>query len=71
MKLCVLGAGAWGTALAASWAPHHAVTLWGRNAADVDAMRASKLNARYLPAARCPPRFNSVPISTARWPLPN
>jgi glycerol-3-phosphate dehydrogenase (NAD(P)+) len=54
MKLSVLGAGAWGTALAASWAPHHAVTLWGRNAADLDAMRASRLNARYLPGCTLP-----------------
>jgi glycerol-3-phosphate dehydrogenase (NAD(P)+) len=54
MKLSVLGAGAWGTALAASWAPHHAVTLWGRNAADLDAMRASRLNARYLPGCPLP-----------------
>ena len=54
MKLSVLGAGAWGTALAASWAPHHAVTLWGRNAADLDTMRASRLNARYLPGCVLP-----------------
>jgi len=54
MKLSVLGAGAWGTALAASWAPHHGVTLWGRNAADLDAMRASRLNARYLPGCPLP-----------------
>ncbi len=54
MKLAVLGAGAWGTALAASWSPHHAVTLWARNAADVDAMRASRHNARYLPDCPLP-----------------
>ncbi len=54
MKLSVLGAGAWGTALAANWAPRHAVTLWGRNAADIDAMRADRINAQYLPACRLP-----------------
>ncbi|MHB1085164.1 MAG: NAD(P)H-dependent glycerol-3-phosphate dehydrogenase [Thiobacillus sp.] len=54
MKLSVLGAGAWGTALAASWAPHHDVTLWGRNAAELDAMRASRVNARYLPGCPLP-----------------
>ncbi len=54
MKLAVLGAGAWGTALAASWAPHHAVTLWGRNAAELDAMRGEHLNARYLPDCPLP-----------------
>lgn len=54
MKLSVLGAGAWGTALAASWAPHHTVTLWGRNPAELDAMRASRVNARYLPGCPLP-----------------
>jgi glycerol-3-phosphate dehydrogenase (NAD(P)+) len=52
MKLSVLGAGAWGTALAASWAPHHDVILWGRNPAELDAMRTGRVNARYLPG--CP-----------------
>ncbi len=54
MKLSVLGAGAWGTALAVSWAPHHAVTLWARNAAELDAMRARHVNARYLPDCPLP-----------------
>jgi glycerol-3-phosphate dehydrogenase (NAD(P)+) len=54
MKLSVLGAGAWGTALAANWAPHHHVTLWGRNAAELDSMRASRVNARYLPDCPLP-----------------
>ena len=54
MKLSVLGAGAWGTALAASWAPHHDVTLWGRNRADLDAMRTSRVNTHYLPDCPLP-----------------
>ena len=54
MKLTVLGAGAWGTALAASWAPLHTVTLWGRNAAELDAMRTAHVNARYLPGCPLP-----------------
>lgn len=66
MKLAVLGAGAWGTALAASWAPHHDVTLWGRDTAELDAMRADRLNARYLPGCPLPdslefnPDFDAV-----------
>jgi len=61
MKLAVLGAGAWGTALAASWAPHHDVTLWGRSATALDAMRTSRTNARYLPNCPLPDelRFDS------------
>jgi len=31
MKLAVLGAGAWGTAISISLAPRHAVTLWARS----------------------------------------
>ncbi|MBI1284629.1 MAG: NAD(P)H-dependent glycerol-3-phosphate dehydrogenase [Thiobacillus sp.] len=61
MKLAVLGAGAWGTALATSWAPHHEVTLWGRSATMLDAMRTSRINARYLPDCPLPDalRFDS------------
>lgn len=54
MRLTMLGAGAWGTALAAQWASAHEVTLWGRNAAEIDAMRQSRVNARYLPACPLP-----------------
>lgn len=61
MRLSVLGAGAWGTALAASWGTHHDVTLWGRNPAELDAMRASRVNARYLPGCPLPDalKFNA------------
>lgn len=54
MKLAVLGAGAWGTALATNWATQHAVTLWGRNAAEIEHMRAQRVNARYLPGCPLP-----------------
>ena len=54
MKLTVLGAGAWGTALAAHWATTHTVTLWGRKADELDAMRSSGVNARYLPDCPLP-----------------
>lgn len=54
MKLTVLGAGAWGTALAAHWTPAHEVVLWGRNAAELDAMRTQGVNARYLPDCPLP-----------------
>lgn len=58
MKILVLGAGAWGTALALSAArssSRHSVTLWARGAAQVDAMRLSGSNARYLPDIALPP----------------
>ena len=49
MKIAVLGAGAWGTALAVSAAGQHQVTLWSRSAAQAEAMAADKVNAAYLP----------------------
>ncbi|GAB3490030.1 NAD(P)H-dependent glycerol-3-phosphate dehydrogenase [Curvibacter fontanus] len=53
MKILVLGAGAWGTALAMSASQNpqlrHEVTLWARDAVQAAAMRATRLNARYLP----------------------
>ena len=58
MNLAVLGAGAWGTALAISLCPHHRVTLWARDAAQVEAMRAERLNRRYLPEAALPQQLN-------------
>jgi glycerol-3-phosphate dehydrogenase (NAD(P)+) len=61
MKLTVLGAGAWGTALAASWAPHHEVTLWGRNPAELDGLRASRVNTRYLPGCPLPDALQFEP----------
>jgi glycerol-3-phosphate dehydrogenase (NAD(P)+) len=49
MKIAVLGAGAWGTALAVALARNNDITLWCRDAAQADAMRAAKENRRYLP----------------------
>ena len=58
MKIVVIGAGAWGTAMAISAAAHpagHAVTLWARDAAQVGEMQAVRSNARYLPGIGLPP----------------
>lgn len=54
MKLSVLGAGAWGSALAASAAPRHEVHLWARDAAQAVQMRATRHNLRYLPGVALP-----------------
>jgi glycerol-3-phosphate dehydrogenase (NAD(P)+) len=54
MNIAVLGAGAWGTAIASSLAPHHAVTLWARDPAQSAAMRARRVNERYLPGHAFP-----------------
>jgi glycerol-3-phosphate dehydrogenase (NAD(P)+) len=53
MNIIVLGAGAWGTALAISAASNakakHHVTLWSRDAAQAAAMQSQRCNAKYLP----------------------
>ncbi len=47
-KIAVLGAGAWGTALAIHISNQHQVTLWGRNAGHVSGMRKARANPLYL-----------------------
>ncbi|SDV48248.1 NAD(P)H-dependent glycerol-3-phosphate dehydrogenase [Chitinasiproducens palmae] len=54
MKVTVLGAGAWGTALAAHLARRHDVVLWARDAGLVSAMRADRENRSYLPGCALP-----------------
>lgn len=58
MNILVLGAGAWGTALAVSASANprqaHQVTLWARDASQARAMRADHVNARYLPGLHLP-----------------
>lgn len=54
MNITVLGAGAWGTALAISLSGRHAVTLWGRDAAQMAAMADSRCNQDYLPDVELP-----------------
>ncbi len=48
MKLAVLGAGAWGTALAVTLAARHEATLWVRDPAQCEQMRVNRMNQRYL-----------------------
>jgi len=55
MKITVLGAGAWGTALAIQAAARHEVRLWARDAEQAAHMQTERLNRRYLPGAPLPP----------------
>ncbi len=55
MKICVLGAGAWGTALAVNASGRHTVTLWARDAVQVQAMSVARENTRYLPGIALSP----------------
>ena len=54
MPITILGAGAWGTALAVSLADRHQVLLWGRDAAAMQALRTSRRNDTYLPEIALP-----------------
>jgi glycerol-3-phosphate dehydrogenase (NAD(P)+) len=55
MKAAVLGAGAWGTALAKLLAEKEAeVTLWGRRVELCEAIASASENARYLPGVKLP-----------------
>jgi glycerol-3-phosphate dehydrogenase (NAD(P)+) len=47
-KIAVLGAGAWGTALAMHISHRHQVTLWARNSGHVSGMRKARANPLYL-----------------------
>jgi glycerol-3-phosphate dehydrogenase (NAD(P)+) len=48
VNVAIIGAGAWGTALAISLSAHHRVTLCARDAAQIEAMRTSRRNQQYL-----------------------
>jgi glycerol-3-phosphate dehydrogenase (NAD(P)+) len=47
-KIAILGAGAWGTALAMHISNQHQVSMWARNAGHVSGMRKSRANPMYL-----------------------
>jgi glycerol-3-phosphate dehydrogenase (NAD(P)+) len=49
MSVTVLGAGAWGTALAIRLASHTPIVLWTRSAEHAQNMAQARVNQRYLP----------------------
>ncbi|KPF45356.1 glycerol-3-phosphate dehydrogenase [beta proteobacterium AAP121] len=55
MKIAVLGAGAWGTALAMAAAQRHDTVLWSRDPAQAQALGAERRNSRYLGEVSLPP----------------
>lgn len=55
LRLTVLAAGAWGTALAIAFAARHQVTLWTHEQDVAAVMQAARENRRYLPGYPLPP----------------
>jgi len=53
MNIAILGAGAWGAALAIAFAERHQVVLWTRDAAQRDALRSER-RSRFLPEVAIP-----------------
>jgi glycerol-3-phosphate dehydrogenase (NAD(P)+) len=65
--MTVIGAGSWGTALAILLAREgHPTQLWGRDGAQLEAMRRARINPRYLPDAAFPEALHvAVDLSQA------
>jgi glycerol-3-phosphate dehydrogenase (NAD(P)+) len=61
VRIAVLGAGAWGTALSISFCARHAVSLWGRDAALLEMLAREGCNRRYLPDIALPASLRIVP----------
>lgn len=54
MNITVLGAGAWGTALAIALSQRHRVMLWGRNSDTIASAAVQRQNTAYLPGFALP-----------------
>lgn len=73
LKIAVIGAGAWGTALAISASREgtgHAVQLWTRDPVAAHALQAHRSNERYLPGVAFPPALQCVStpvLALASW----
>ena len=55
LNISILGAGAWGTALASHASARHRTVLWSRNVAVLESIASRKLNDAYLPGIALDP----------------
>ena len=67
MKIAMLGAGAWGTAMAIRASHAHSVTLWARDPSQAAAMQAARANQRYLPDQAFPAGLQVTAEAPERW----
>jgi len=61
MRIAVVGAGAWGSALAIHMARQHRVSLWARDPAQASCLAEHRENRRYLPEFRFPAALSIEP----------
>ena len=69
MPIVVLGAGAWGTALAVAASTRHAVLLWARDPGQAAEMVAARRNQRYLPEVNLPESLRITADPAEAWDL--
>ncbi len=60
MRIAILGAGAWGSALAGVLAPRHPTLLWARDPEQAGLIERSRRNERYLPGIELPAQLAVV-----------
>src|SRR5438132_8120586 len=60
-RTVIIGAGSWGTALAALWAKDsRPISLWGNNPDRIARVRETRENADYLPGVRLPDNIRAT-----------
>ena len=69
MPIVVLGAGAWGTALAIAASTRHAVLLWARDPGQAAEMVATRRNQRYLPEVNLPESLRITADPAEAWDI--
>lgn len=60
MKITVLGAGAWGTAIGIALSGRHSVRLWARDRGLISDLRRTRENGRYLPGVAIPAQIDFI-----------
>lgn len=65
MKIAILGAGAWGTALAIALSARHRVALWARDPDQAQAIQSERRNTRYLPEVALPQAVTATSVLEA------
>ena len=60
MRIAVLGAGSWGTAVASLLAGRHDCALWARDPELAREIQEGGVNARYLPGFTLPPGLHAT-----------